>query len=217
MFATIMTAMTTLSNTSMSVIATTDNVSTGVGITTGNATLTETLLNGLVANVDSITSTEVGDVVVSDNYTHPLLYVTGLTANVTAGDGRTLTVTYQHEITSDYIALSTVIGIAPTVLLLAGLFGAAFVYRKGFKVAKAGDTSGMMRMVVGVLVTILFITLFATVVTAMNTLYTTYGSVTSWIAFGTVVSIAPTVLFLGGIFAGASTAVSGYRARRSRK
>ena len=74
-----------------------------------------------------------------------------------------------------------------------------------------------MRMVLGVLVIILFVTMFATIITAMSTLYTAYSDNTDWVAFGTVLSISPTVLFLGGIFAGGSTAVGGYRARRRRR
>jgi len=118
---------------------------------------------------------------------------------------------------TNFIALGTVIGIAPTVLFLGGVFASALVYYKGYKGSAAADPGGLMRMVVGVLIVILFITLFATIVTAVNTLYGLYASNTSWIAFGTVMSIAPTVLFLGGIFAGTATAVSGYRARKSRR
>lgn len=120
---------------------------------------------------------------------------------------------------SNFIALSTVIGIAPTVLFLGGVFAAGLVYWKGYKSVSesGGDPGGLMRMVVGVLIVILFITLFATIVTAVNTLYSLYAANTSWIAFGTVMSIAPTVLFLGGIFAGSATAASGYRARKSRR
>ena len=142
-----------------------------------------------------------------------VLYVTMFATIMTA-----LTTLANTAGVSNFIALATVIGIAPTVLIIAGVFGAALVYRKGYKAAGEGsDPGGMMRMVVGVLVVILFVTLFATIVTSMNTLYTTYSGNASWIAFGTVVSIAPTVLFLGGIFAGTATAVGGYRARRSRR
>ena len=120
---------------------------------------------------------------------------------------------------ANFIALSTIIGIAPTVLFLAGVFGAAFIYYGGYKKVEGSgsDTSGIMRMVLGVLVIILFATLFKTIVVSMNTLYTTYSGNASWIAFGTVISIAPTVLFLGGIFAGTATAASGYRSRRRRR
>lgn len=118
---------------------------------------------------------------------------------------------------SDLIAMSTIIGIAPTVLLLGGLFGAGYAYWKGYKQSTATDASGLMRMVLGVLIIILFITLFATVAESFISLNTDYGSNTSWIAFGTVSTIVPTILFLGGIFAGIGTAVSGYRARRKKR
>lgn len=118
---------------------------------------------------------------------------------------------------SNFTALSTVIGISPTVLFLGGIFGGALVYYKGYKSAQGSDPGGLMRMVLGVLIMILFVTLFATIVTAISSLYTSYASNTSWIAFGTVMAISPTVLFLGGIFAGGATAVSGYRARKRRR
>jgi len=120
---------------------------------------------------------------------------------------------------TDFIAFRTVVGISPTVLFLGGIFGAAFAYWRGYKGVAGGgsDPGGLMRMVLGVLVIILFVTLFATIITAMSTLYTAYSDNTDWVAFGTVLSISPTVLFLGGIFAGGSTAVGGYRARRRRR
>ena len=118
---------------------------------------------------------------------------------------------------SNFTALSTVIGIAPTVLFLGGIFGGALIYYKGYKAASSSDPGGLMRMVLGVLIVILFITLFSTIVTNMNTLYGLYATNTSWIAFGTVMSIAPTVLFLGGIFAGTATATGGWRSRKNRK
>lgn len=120
---------------------------------------------------------------------------------------------------SDFIALATIIGIAPTVLLLAGVFGAGVIYYKGYKASAAtgSDASGLMRMVLGVLVIILFVTLFATIVTAFKTMYDLYAANTTWVAFGTVLSIMPTVLFIGGIFAGIGTGVGGYRARKRKK
>ena len=120
---------------------------------------------------------------------------------------------------SNFIAFSTVLGIAPTVLFLGGIFGAGFAFWRGYKGVAGGgsDPGGLMRMVFGVLVIILFVTMFSTIITAMQTLYDAYSANTSYIAFGTVISIAPTVLFLGGIFAGGSTAVGGYRARRRRR
>lgn len=116
------------------------------------------------------------------------------------------------------IALSTVIGIAPTILFLGGIFAAGFVYYKGYK-ASAGSPSanGLMLMVLGVLEIILFVTLFATIVEAIYTLWATYNTTTTWIAFPIVLRIAPTILFLAGIFAGGATAYGGYRKRRSRR
>ncbi len=111
-----------------------------------------------------------------------------------------------------FIALEVVCKIAPTVLLLAGVGIAGFGYYKGLKSAGGNDPGGMMRMVLGVLVIILFCTLFLTILSSFYTLYAAAN--TSYIAFKTVVSILPTILFIGGIFAGTSTAVSGYRARR---
>ncbi len=118
---------------------------------------------------------------------------------------------------STFIALATIIGISPTVLLLGGVTGAGIVYYKGYKAAATSDSGGLMRMVMGVLVVILFVTLFATIVTNFKTLYDAYAANTSWIAFGVTLTIMPTVLFLGGIFAGVGTGVGGFKARRSRR
>lgn len=141
-----------------------------------------------------------------------VLYVTMFDTVMTAMD--TL---YATTGVSSFIAFATVLGITPTILLLGGTVGAGILYWKGQQQAGTSDTSGLLRMVFGVLTVILFITLFSTIITNFATLYTSYGSNTTWIAFGTVVSILPTILFLCGIFAGSSTAVSGYRARSRRK
>ena len=120
---------------------------------------------------------------------------------------------------STFIAFQTVLGIAPTLLLLVGVVSAGYFYYKGYKsLSQSGtDASGLIRMVIGILEIILFVTLFATIVTNFNTLYTTYSSNTVWIAFGTVITILPTVLFLAGLFAGGATAAGGIRARRARE
>jgi len=123
-----------------------------------------------------------------------------------------------HTNIATFTALSTVVAIAPTVLLLAGIFAAGFGYYKGYKSTASGgsDTGGLMRMVLGVLVIILFVTLFSTIVTAMYTLYSA-DNASEYTAFQTVVQIAPTVLFLAGVFAGGATAAGGYRARKRKK
>ncbi len=118
---------------------------------------------------------------------------------------------------TNFIAFATIVGIAPTILLLGGIFGAGFTFYQGYKKAGVSDASGLMRVVLGVLMIILFVTLFATIATSFVTLNTTYGSNTTWVAFGTVITIVPTVLFLSGIFAGAMTAYSGYKAHGKKK
>jgi len=120
---------------------------------------------------------------------------------------------------SSFTAFSTVIGITPTVLFLIGVFGSAWLYKKGYASVSAGtsDPGGLLRMVFGILLVILFITLFGSVVTAVGTLYTSYGSNATWVAFGTVMSISVTVMYLGGIFAGVATARGGWKARKHRK
>lgn len=117
---------------------------------------------------------------------------------------------------STFTALETVVEIAPVVLLLAGVFTASFAYYKGFKGAGSQDATGILRMVLGVILIILFVTLFYTIVTAFYTLYGA-DNAAEYTAFQTVVQIAPTVLFLSGIFAGGATATSGARAFRKRR
>lgn len=118
---------------------------------------------------------------------------------------------------ANFTAFQTILRISPTILFIAGIFGAGFAYYRGYRAyaTGGGDPSGLIRMVLGVLSIILFVTLFATVLTNMNTLYSSAN--TTWIAFGTVVSISPTVLFLAGLFAGGATTYSGYKARKSRR
>ncbi len=120
---------------------------------------------------------------------------------------------------TDFIALTTVIGIAPVILLLGGIFGAGFAYWRGYKSASGSgsDPGGLLRMVLGVLVIILFVTLFATIAESFGDLFTLYDGDTNYIAFDTVLTIVPTILFLGGIFAGIGTSVGGARARSRRR
>lgn len=119
---------------------------------------------------------------------------------------------------STFTALSIGLKIAPTVLLLAGTVGAAALYTVGYKnVSKgAADAGGMIRIVFGILIIILFVTLFYTILTSMYTLYG-HANASYYIAFTTVVAILPVIMFLMGIFGGVATAVGGYRARRRRR
>ncbi|MBE3142184.1 MAG: hypothetical protein IMZ53_16550 [Thermoplasmata archaeon] len=116
---------------------------------------------------------------------------------------------------SNFIAFTVIVGIAPTVLILGLTFGAAMLYRSGYKSVSANDAGGLIRMVMGILEIILFVTLFATILSSSYTLFSSANA--TWIAFGTVMSIMPTVLFLSGIFAGGATAYGGYKARKGRK
>lgn len=120
---------------------------------------------------------------------------------------------------STFIAFEVIIKIAPTVLLLAGLVGAGFVYWKGYGklAAGGGDTSGILRMVLGALMIILFVTLFDTILNSFYTLWLADNTSKYFIAFQTMCTIMPTILFLAGIFAGVATGVGGYRARKRRK
>lgn len=61
-----------------------------------------------------------------------------------------------------------------------------------------GRNAGFMGMVLSVLGVVLFVTLYSSLISPFNTLYTTANA--TWIAFGTVISIVPTILFLSGIF-----------------
>lgn len=118
---------------------------------------------------------------------------------------------------STFIAWTTIIGITPVILLLGGTASAGFFYYKGAKslTSTGSDPSGLLRLVLGVLQTILFATLFGTVLSSFYTIYAVYcgaANDTVWIALATVVKILPTILFLAGIFSGAFVAISGARA-----
>ena len=114
---------------------------------------------------------------------------------------------------STFTALETIVEIAPTVLLIGGVFAASFGYYKGYKGASAQDASGVLRMVFGIVQIILFVSLFYTILTGFYTLYGA-ANASEYTAFTTVVAIGPTVLFLAGIFGGVATTVSGVRTRR---
>ena len=120
-----------------------------------------------------------------------------------------------YENIATFTALETIIKIAPVVLLIGGIFAASFGYYQGYKGAGSQDASGVLRMVFGIVQIILFVSLFLTILTGFYTLYGT-ANASLFTAFTTVVAIAPTVLFLGGIFGGTATAVSGFKSRRRR-
>jgi len=123
-----------------------------------------------------------------------------------------------HAHLSTFIAFETIIKIAPTVLLLGGLLAGALGYWKGYgKLSAGGDTSGILRMVMGALMIILFVTLYDTILTSFYTLWLADNATKYFIAFQTVCTIIPTILFLAGVFAGVVTGVGGYRARKRRK
>ena len=115
-----------------------------------------------------------------------------------------------------FTVLETVVEISATVLLISGMFAAGFGYYKGAKGAAAQDASGILRMVFGIILIILFVTLFLTILASFYTLYS-HANASAFTAFTTVVAIAPAVLFLGGLFGGATTAVSGARSFKRRK
>ena len=122
---------------------------------------------------------------------------------------------------SDFIAFTTVVGIAPVVIFLSGIFAGGYSYFKGFQSVSASgtDTHGFMRMVIGVLQIILFVTIFSTITSAIHVVWNNSGgaNTTVWIALRTVTSIAPTILLLGGIFAGGATAYSGARSWKGKR
>ena len=136
LFVSILGGFVNLLNASAAVVDTADNVTTAAGVTTANVTLTSSLLNADVANADSITSTIPTDNTVADNYSAPLLFLTGLTEDVSAGDGRTLTTTYDHGILSYFTALETIVAIAPAVLFLAMVFGSGALIVSGARAYK---------------------------------------------------------------------------------
>ena len=114
---------------------------------------------------------------------------------------------------TNYTAFDTILGIAPVILWLGGLFGTGFAFYKGQSMAAGQDAAGFLRMVMGIVTLVLFITLFSTVVTGIGTVYDGTNA-SNYTAFQTVVGISPTILFLAGVFASVSTAAGGLRARR---
>lgn len=115
---------------------------------------------------------------------------------------------------ANYIAFTTIIKISPAILLLAGLFAAGLLYYQGYKTGAGAGINSMLLMVMGALEIILFVTLFATILTGFESLRT-HDNITYFTALSTVVTIMPTVLFLAGILGGGLTAVGGWKRRKS--
>lgn len=133
LFPTILTGFVSLWDVAASQTDSQDDVTTAVGVTTGNVTLTQTLLNGDVSNVASISS-NITETPVADNYSSPYLYLTGLTANET----RTLTTTYDYGVRSTFTAFPAVVQIVPTVLFLMMLFGGGYLVVSGARMYRKG-------------------------------------------------------------------------------
>ncbi len=116
---------------------------------------------------------------------------------------------------TNYVAFDTVLGIAPVILWLGGLFATGYAYYKGYSITAGQDTNGWMRMIMGVLTLVLFCTMFITVFSNIASVYSATNA-SNFTAFTTVVGITPTILFLGGIFASVYSGSQGIRARRRR-
>lgn len=117
----------------------------------------------------------------------------------------------------DLLLFTLILNYAPTILLLGGIAGAGLAFYKGYGSVAAKDVNGMIRMVFAALGLVLFVTMFTTIATAFVDLYTLYAADPNYPIFDLAVSIAPTILFLGGIVAFVGTGIAGYKARRKRQ
>ncbi len=61
-----------------------------------------------------------------------------------------------------------------------------------------GKNKGILGMVLSVLFTILWLTVFVSLIGPFNTLFTSANS--TWIAFGIVIQVVPTLLYIAGTF-----------------
>ncbi len=113
---------------------------------------------------------------------------------------------------SAYIGYTVVVGITPTLLLLAIVGGGAWSYRHGYEQA-VGSGASLILIVWGILEIILFLALFPTIMSALESVRTD-DNIANYIALQVVVEIVPVVLWLGGLFAGGATAVGGFKARK---
>jgi hypothetical protein len=110
-----------------------------------------------------------------------------------------------------FLAFSIGLKISPTILLLIWTFGSAAGFVVGYMNVSnsGGDTAGIIRMVFGILMVVLFATLFNTILDNFYILWLADNATKYFIAFQTVCTIIPTILFLSGIFAGVGTSIGG--------
>lgn len=113
----------------------------------------------------------------------------------------------------DLFMMPILLGYGPTIILLAVIGGMAVAYYAGAKSLAVKDTNGLIRMVMAALSLVVFITMFSEVATVFVGLFTLYDADPNYPIFGLTCSIAPAILFLGGIVAIVGTGVSGARAR----
>ncbi len=117
---------------------------------------------------------------------------------------------------SNYTAMDTILKISASVLYLGGIFGTAWLQRMGYQRATGAGVNALLITVLGVLEIILFVTLFATIMSGIETIRTA-DNVDYFIALTTVVQLSPAILFLMGIFSGGAMAVGGWRQHRGRR
>lgn len=117
-----------------------------------------------------------------------------------------------------YTAFDTILGIGLVLLWLGAMVGSGVAAYKGYRFTAENDTSGFVRMILGALTIVLFLTMFITVIANIETVRTT-TNLTNYTAMSTVVAITPAILFLGGLFTGGRNIVGGGRAayRRFRR
>ena len=113
-----------------------DVVVTGGAETDGDVVLTYALLDDDVANVTSITSTEVTDVPVAGSYVAgtKTLTVTGLAVSKT----RTLTTTYKTLSQNVFTGFGSIAAVAPLIVFVGLLFTGGFAMYKGVSSMRKG-------------------------------------------------------------------------------
>ena len=116
---------------------------------------------------------------------------------------------------SAYIVFETIIQIAPTILFIGGIFGAAWGYQKGYKQATGQGINSLLMIVSGALELILLLAMFPSIMTALESIRT-MATIDTYIALEIVVQIAPAILLLGGLFMGGRSIVGGVKSRKKK-